>query len=235
MPDPQTQLVGLPGFRGYYVRQDGSVWSIRTGELRRLKGIQQRSGYLMVSLYQGSRKKVRGCLIHRLILECFVGPCPRPKQARHLNGKRNDNRLENLAWGSARENAKDRETHGTTARGERSAGAVLTESNILKARDTIIRGRSQKTVATELGVHPSTLSDALRGRSWKHLVLDKSAIPIYRGARCKNARLTEDVVRAIRREAACGTSYRLIAKQCGITFSNVGRIVRRERWKHIDP
>lgn len=56
-------------------------------------------------------------LVHRLVLEAFVGPCPEGMECRHLNGDRSDNRLENLCWGTPKQQAEDRMKHGTTTLG----------------------------------------------------------------------------------------------------------------------
>jgi hypothetical protein len=69
--------------------------------------------YLQVNLAGTMR------LVHRLVLEAFVGLCPVGHEGAHLNGNRTDNRRANLAWKTPRENAADRERHGATARGDR--------------------------------------------------------------------------------------------------------------------
>ena len=38
------------------------------------------------------------CLVHRLVLETFVGPCPEGMECDHRNHNTADNRIENLAW-----------------------------------------------------------------------------------------------------------------------------------------
>lgn len=68
-------------------------------------------GYHQVALYDGdSNRKYHK--VHRLVLEAFVGPGD-GLQCRHLNGVPGDNRLENLAWGTASENIEDQVGHGT--------------------------------------------------------------------------------------------------------------------------
>lgn len=45
-------------------------------------------------------------LIHRLVMEAFVGPCPDNMEVDHLNSIRHDNRLENLEYVTHRENCR---------------------------------------------------------------------------------------------------------------------------------
>lgn len=51
--------------------------------------------------------------VSRLILETYVGLCPDGSDCRHLNGVRDDDRLENLCWGTREEQILDQKRHGT--------------------------------------------------------------------------------------------------------------------------
>ena len=88
-------------------------------------------GYVRVGLCKHG--KTRTTLVHPLVLEAFVGPRPAGSDCRHLNDVPDDNRIENLAWGSRSENVYDsvrngshinaRKTH--CIRGHAFAGANL--------------------------------------------------------------------------------------------------------------
>jgi len=54
------------------------------------------------------------------------------------------------------------------------------------------------------------------------------------GENHRNARLDDDKVRDIRKRAAEGERYRVLAQEYGITESYIGLIVRRINWKHVD-
>jgi hypothetical protein len=117
-------------------------------------------------------------LVHRLVLEAFVGPCPEGMECRHLNGDPEDNRWpENLVWGTSSENAGDRRRHGTTGRGERNPRAKLTDERIRQVRESLpARGtRSRrghcpaKNLAKELGVSLSTINQIRYGKTWSHV------------------------------------------------------------------
>lgn len=86
-----------------------------------------RGGYLSVS---PSRRTL---LVHRLVLEAFVGPRPDGMHGLHRNGNHLDNRLLNLAWGTASENLFDQVRHGTHYLAQRAAcprGHLLQPPNL---------------------------------------------------------------------------------------------------------
>lgn len=111
----------IPGFPQYEVSDSGQVRSktrtiqcsnrvtVRQGKV--LKPNRDSRNYLQVCLCDHTKRKT--ALVHRLVLEAFVGPAPEGKEACHINGDRQDNRLENLRWGTRSENTRDKMRHGT--------------------------------------------------------------------------------------------------------------------------
>lgn len=108
---------------GYRVTEDGRVFSPYCNNRRNLgeTELSRRpgpGGYLRIRIVIGDEKKRVNFAVHQLVAEAFLSPRPSPQhEIRHLNGNRTDNRVDNLAWGTAKENAADRERHGRTARG----------------------------------------------------------------------------------------------------------------------
>lgn len=98
----------IPGFPGYIARQNGKI-ACRQGLFWR--NVPQNyigEGYAACTLTDANGKQVVRP-VHRLVLLAWLGaPPPGRTQARHLDGIRTNNRPENLAWGSASENASDR-------------------------------------------------------------------------------------------------------------------------------
>lgn len=97
------------GYEGYYeVSDQGRVRSLHCGRYRHgyVLTLGRRNGYCFVALCRDGIGKKRP--VHQLVLEAFVGPKPQGQQTRHLNSVRHDNRVENLAWGTHRENCDDR-------------------------------------------------------------------------------------------------------------------------------
>jgi hypothetical protein len=108
-PIPPERWLPVPGYDGrYYVSDRGEVRShVRKATRLLAQTSRSQAGYRGVSL--GIRNPR---YVHVLVLEAFVGPRPHGAVVRHLNGDNQDNRLENLAWGTALENARDRVNHG---------------------------------------------------------------------------------------------------------------------------
>jgi len=118
-------------FPGYRVGNDGSVWScwaVRrnstnrwleaylSDHLRRLKPSPNEHGYLQVTLSRSGKQFSK--LVHRLVLEAFVGPCPDGMQACHDPDPDPANcRLDNLRWGTPQENGEDRRRMNAMLRG----------------------------------------------------------------------------------------------------------------------
>lgn len=125
----------IPGFEGRYEASDtGQIRSVvrrapngkangRTVPERILKPeVQSRDRHLRVVLYGAHGR--RRALVHRLVLEAFVGPAPADRPiGRHINGDPQDNRLANIEWSTHSQNAIDKVEHGTCPQRNRTACA----------------------------------------------------------------------------------------------------------------
>jgi hypothetical protein len=170
---PAVRYEDIPGFPGYRVGEDGSVWSCiilggpkpRAGDTwHKLNPKTDRDGYLQVKLGGQTRK------VHRLVLEAFVGPCPVGLECRHDPDRDPaNNRVENLCWGTSKENGEDMIRHGTTAKGDQNGSAVLTEADVLEILMMRRAGKSFRAIARWLGVGKSTIGAILEGRTWRHI------------------------------------------------------------------
>lgn len=159
----------IPGFPGYFITKDGRIWSNKQRKLwRRLK--LDRDGYFQVDLWKEKRSIF--CGVHRLVLETYVGPCPEGMQCRHLNGVRTDNRLDNLCWGTPKENMQDRELHGNTfhAQGEKQGASKLTERDVRMIVYMYRTGEFfQREIAEIYNIGRELVSKIILRKRWKHI------------------------------------------------------------------
>jgi hypothetical protein len=108
-----------------------------------------------------------------MILEAFRGPRPsRRHQSRHLNDKKPDNRLANLAWGLPLDNAKDRCRNGTAYRpiGVLHHQAKLTNAKVRALRRVYKRyGKVHIALANKFGITGSTARAICKRKSCPHV------------------------------------------------------------------
>lgn len=125
------------------------------------------TGHRSVHLRNDNRSIQR--YIHRLVLMVFVGECPVGHECRHLDGNPNNNRLDNLAWGTRSENYNDARRHGTNTKGSIHGMSKLRECEVEEIR----RLRSLGIRACEIGpmfkITPQNVSKICCGKAWEHV------------------------------------------------------------------
>ena len=181
----QYKSLAFLGFPKYRVGTDGSYWSFRRSQWKRMFPKPEESGYVRVSPCNGRGIPTR-FFLHQLVLFAFVGPCPPGMECRHKNGKKADNRRHNLAWGTPKENGEDKVRHGnslkgdknpfygsTQLRGESNGFAKLTNEAIRKIRSLYgyygKNGMTLKELAGMFGVSLGTVSSVARRKTWRHV------------------------------------------------------------------
>lgn len=135
----------IVGYEGIYeVSSLGGVRSLDrySSSGRRLKGatlpqFRTPHGYLRVGLCK--QGKTRTELVHPLVLEAFVGPRPEGCDCCHLNDVPDDNRLENLRWGTRSQNILDSVRNGNHINARKThciRGHQLSGANLYVAEKT---------------------------------------------------------------------------------------------------
>lgn len=110
--------------------------------------------------YNGKNYKV-----HRLICEAFSGPPPFPNAVcMHLDENSENNRADNLMWGTQKENLAAPGFRAYLRR--RSCGAKINDD---QAHHIKYGSGSCAEMAREYGISPATVSNIRAGRSWRHV------------------------------------------------------------------
>lgn len=136
------------------------------GHIRRIDGTPVRISYGgWKRSYQYVCMDGRPHALSRIILRTFRGEPPEGHECRHLNGVHDDNRLDNLKWGTHSENIKDQRRHGTWWR---TGKQKLFPEDIATIHELRARGRTQQSIAERMGVSQVQISRILNGRTWNH-------------------------------------------------------------------
>ena len=173
------------GFEGRYEVSDlGRVRSVDRAEIyvrrdqysgrdlvvkRTLKGRMLRpgpndSGHLTVAIGKGNSR-----LVHQLVLEAFVGPCPPRHECRHANDVPDQNTLENLCWGTRSDNLHDAVRNGKKQVGEKHHKAKLTEDQVLAIRQASGTRGLIKYLAEKFNLEESAIRGIRSRKTWKHV------------------------------------------------------------------
>jgi len=128
-------------------------------------------GYLRYGI--GKHHKV---LAHRLVCEAFHGSPPTPAhEVAHNNGRRDDNRAENLRWATPAENQADRKAHGTYHVGEQCSSTKLSKRQVGEIRESYRQGGRRYSggavtmgaLAERYGVSVAQISRVVNEQHWR--------------------------------------------------------------------
>lgn len=169
----------LEAFPGYRFGSDGSVWSclarsgscayVETESWRKKTLTTSSRGYLIVTLRDSGGIIRRCCIVHRLILEAFVGPCPPGMEGCHNDGNRSNCALFNLRWDTRKANHYDKTIHGTMPVGAKHPrpAARVTQEQVLAIRAAHSHGTPQVALAKAYGIGPQAINAIIKRRSWQ--------------------------------------------------------------------
>lgn len=178
--DSTVEYRPITDFPAYCVGNDGSVWSRwqRVGSYHcgshhvlgdkwvRLKAGSKKSGHCCVLLHPGAVE----CLVHRLVLEAFVGPCPDGMEACHdPDPNPANNASTNLRWDTHKNNIADAMRQGRMNCGEQRHCAKLTAEAVREIRQKRAAGVKARVLGKQYGVDRNTILSIVTRRTWKHI------------------------------------------------------------------
>lgn len=160
------------GFPGYEVSDRGRLRSYRMpGRARRFRTrpvlltSRSKDGYRRVTLC--NQGDTHHTMVHTLVLRAFVGPVPPGQEGRHKNGRPGEDWLENLRYGTRKQNMQDAVRHGTTRPGERNPGAKLTNVQAAIVRRRAISGENYGVIAADFGISRSAVCLIRKGHTYR--------------------------------------------------------------------
>lgn len=152
-----------------YFDPRSSIQTSRLAPGRPLRPGKERDGHLYVGLWKDGAG--RYFYVARLVALAFVGPEIANTEVAHWDGDRLNNRPGNLRWATRKENAADRERHGTRIYGEGSVVAKLSEADVVQIKYRIMNGESDISISRDFAVTDSAIYAIRKGRSWRHVLV----------------------------------------------------------------
>lgn len=155
----------ITAFPNYEVSNCGRVRNIKTGRV--LKPGTQNFGHKNVLLCISGQ--IFDCSVHRLVLQTFVGPCPQGMECRHLDGNPANNHVDNLKWGTHKENMQDTIRHGHQVNnsGANHPRAKLTWEQVEEIRSSEL---SRCALAKRFNVCVGVIDNVVMYKSYKQCV-----------------------------------------------------------------
>lgn len=124
-------------------------------------------GYLQVKIrFSG---KITNFRVHRLVCMAYHGIPEGDLQVRHLDGSKDNNRPENLAWGTSKEDWEDRRRYGVkyTFNPQRYSRVKLSPKQAEDIRFLYAHGSNQRSLSEAYGVSMNHISRVVTGKIWR--------------------------------------------------------------------
>ena len=179
MKEIWEQVVGYEGL--YDVSNLGNVrsWKKRGAsgdvmdEPRKMIPCVGANGYYLVGLRKRTHKGIKRTHfgVHTLVLAAFDRPKPDKWCARHLDGNKLNNRIDNLEWSTYSTNMMDKYDHGRMPLGENHPHSKYSEGCIKVIKILLKNGMKQARIARSLGVPRDLVYDIKRKKTWAWVTL----------------------------------------------------------------
>lgn len=136
---------------------------------RRHKGRVLRPGTCTAGHQSVAIGKNNSRLVHQLVLEAFVGPCPAGEEGRHFNDVPADNKLSNLSWGTRSQNLLDAVRNGKKPVGEKHHLAKLKDADIILIREASGPRGINTRLSEKFGVSEAVVRSIRSRKTWRHV------------------------------------------------------------------
>jgi hypothetical protein len=96
----EAMWIKIDEYPNYSVSNTGEIQNNQTGKIRKLH--HDKHGYFTITLKNESG--IRNLKVHRLVATAFISNPENKPFVNHINGIKDDNRVDNLEWSTAKEN-----------------------------------------------------------------------------------------------------------------------------------
>lgn len=174
----------IEGFESFYqVSSAGRIKSLSRKIIRkrssveetlpeRIMSVKKRTNYYpKVSLSKNG--KVRYFKVHKLVALAFLQKDSAKNQVNHVDGDKTNNNVANLEWISPSDNIKHARDSGLIIDKSRKGNKRLNLAQVVFFKILHSEGFSYEKIGKIFNISRCTISDAVTGRTWKHLSCNK--------------------------------------------------------------
>jgi Mor family transcriptional regulator len=134
-----------------------------------------------------------------------------------------------LFLGTNADNTADAVSKGRHVHGESSGVAKFSETEVLDIRSRRQAGETYRAIAERYGASIAAIYSIAHGVTWGHV-----GEPVDHSLLHQNTMLTSQGVRDIRRRYAAGETQADLAREYGVSPSNMYAVVNNKTWRDID-
>lgn len=214
----------------FWSRVDQSKGPEACWEWRRAKNS---NGYGLVALRENGRSRPANASTVAYYLHTGVWPPDVGLMVLHAC----DNRLccnpSHLRAGTAADNMRDAVERGRLPRGAARPNALLTDDEVRQIRTDVDLDRPLRDIAASLGLSRQTLAKVVSGKSYDHLGGGVIRPDHSLGERHIHAKLTSEMVRAMRASFRAGATVADLARSHNVAWNTAKAVVDGKSWKHV--
>lgn len=163
-----SDIGNVKSFPRVIVRRDGKKYTVRKEKILTFQ--VDKDGYHRVELnHQGVPIKPYA---HRLAAQAFHPNPLNKEQVNHINGIKNDNRIENLEWVTKQENREHAMANGLVPDqwGLKNPINKLTEEQVFSIRRLKNNGMKPAEISRTIGIPHSNVRNVYYGYTWTRLI-----------------------------------------------------------------
>lgn len=156
----------IKSFKDYEISNFGNIKNLKTGKLVKLTK-NKKEGYISVSL-KNEKLGTVSKTVHSLMASVFLPQI----QVNHIDGNKQNNRLDNLEWSNGSLNTLHAYKIGLAKKlgGEKARNVKITEEIVLAIRKDRDEGMGITAVSKKYNLKMGTVSNVYYNNNWKYLI-----------------------------------------------------------------
>lgn len=207
------------GFDKYCACSTGRIYSLRSE--RYLVPVLQSNGYCHVTLSQDGNRNTFS--VHRLIALAYLGNDEERQIVNHIDGNKQNNRLDNLEWVTQQENVHHAILTGLR-RGTRNPDRTLDDETAHLVCKLIQDSWRNKDIASALGIEHTTVASIRFGSTYQEISCEYNFTDILPSRRKISTEKLEDICQMLQDNF----SYNEICKKHNVSSATVSKIKNRK-------